>query len=307
MKNLEPVVSVIISTYNRAQFLIKAIESVLNQTFQSFELIIVDDGSTDETEKIVKEFQKKDKRIKYILLEENSGGPSKPKNIGIDISSGKYLAFLDDDDEWFPEKLEKQLDIFKNNNNLTLVACNSLDVYEEKGTIKKYKIKKRKDYFVAILESCFIHSSSSVIVKKDALNNVGFFDENLKIGEDWDMWIRILSQYHFSFTEEPLFKYHIHNKNISQKLCEKDSIGDHLSIFNKHKKHYLNNHKIYSNKLRYDGTRYMLSSQVKNAQKAFLKSIKINPLNLKSYLYFFISFLGIKIYKNLNFLKSKIR
>ena len=105
-----PKVSVIIPTYNRQKLLPKAIKSVLNQTFKNFELIIVDDGLTDNTKEIIKEFQKRDPRIKYIW-QENFGAPAGPKNTGIKNSKGEYIAFLDDDDEWLPEKLERVIEI----------------------------------------------------------------------------------------------------------------------------------------------------------------------------------------------------
>ena len=120
-----PKVSIIIPTYNRAKLLSRAIKSVLDQTFKDFELIIVDDGSTDNTKGVVEEFQKKDSRIKYIW-QENSGAPAKPKNTGIRQARGEYVAFLDDDDEWFPKKLEKQIELFED--NIGFVGCNILIV-----------------------------------------------------------------------------------------------------------------------------------------------------------------------------------
>ena len=109
---MNPKVSVIIPTYNRANLLARAIKSVLNQTFQDFELIVVDDGSTDNTRKVVEEFQKKDSRIKYIF-QENSGGPAKPINTGIKNSKGEYITILEDDDEFLPQKLQKQVELFE--------------------------------------------------------------------------------------------------------------------------------------------------------------------------------------------------
>ncbi|HKK53946.1 MAG TPA: glycosyltransferase family A protein [Patescibacteria group bacterium] len=106
MKINNPKISVIIPTYNRANFLPRAIKSVLNQTFKDFELIIVDDGSTDNTKEVINNYLKNDDRIKYIY-QQNSGGPPKPKNTGIKIAKGEYIAFLDSDDEWFKDKLKK--------------------------------------------------------------------------------------------------------------------------------------------------------------------------------------------------------
>jgi len=111
MPEKNPTVSVIISTYNRAHLIGRAIQSVLNQTYQDFEVIVVDDGSTDNTEEIVKSFN--DPRIRYIRHEKNKGAAA-ARNTGIKAARGKYIAFQDSDDEWLPEKLEKQMKVFEN-------------------------------------------------------------------------------------------------------------------------------------------------------------------------------------------------
>ncbi|MFH1657314.1 MAG: glycosyltransferase family 2 protein [bacterium] len=137
---MNPKVSVIIPTYNREKLLPRAIQSVLSQTYSNWELIVVDDGSTDNTKEIMEEFQRKDKRIKYIW-QENFGGVSKPINTGLKASQGDYIALLEDDDEWLPEKLERQLEIFQNSKkeNLGLVGCNILmvDLVNKKVKAKK--------------------------------------------------------------------------------------------------------------------------------------------------------------------------
>jgi glycosyltransferase involved in cell wall biosynthesis len=299
-------VSVIIPIYNRADLLPRAMSSVLNQTFQDFELIIVDDGSTDNTKQVVEEFQKKDKRIKYIW-QENSGGPAKPRNIGIKDSQGEYIAFLDSDDDWLPEKLEKQLEIFEKNRqtNLGFVGCNALIVKEDK--IQEYKTPKYKNILPKILEGCFIWSCSSVIIKKLVLDKVGFFDENLKIGDDWDMWIRIIiNGYSFDFVDEPLFKYYIHSGNISALKNIKKIAVDYNFLLEKYKKYYEQNPKIYSNRLRYTGASYILAKDLKKGREYFKKSIKINPLNFKSYSRFLFSLLGSNFYYKLIQIKKFI-
>jgi len=299
-------VSVIIPTYNRADLLPRAINSVLNQIFQNFELIIVDDGSTDNTRQVVEEFQKKDKRIKYIW-QENSGAPAKPRNTGIKNSQGEYIAFLDHDDEWLPQKLEKQLEIFEKNhqNNLGFVGCNNFIIKEDK--IQEYKTPKYKNILPEILEKCFIRSCSGVIIKKSVLNKVGFFDENLKTGDDWDMWIRtIINGYSFDFVDKPLFKYYIHSENISAPKNIKKVIADENYILEKYKKYYEQNPKFYSNRLRYTGTRYILAKDLKKGREYFKKSIKLNPLNFKSYSRFLFSLLGFNFYYKLTQIKKFI-
>src|SRR3989344_2456358 len=112
-------ISIIIPTYNRAKLLRRAIESVLKQTFQDFELLVVDDGSTDNTNEVVMEYASKDKRVFYIS-QENSGGASRPKNTGIKTARGEYIAILDSDDEWMQNKLEVQLRHFEQSVNQKL-------------------------------------------------------------------------------------------------------------------------------------------------------------------------------------------
>lgn len=298
IKSKTPIVSVIIPTYNRANLLSRAIKSALSQTFQDFELIIVDDGSTDNTKEVVEKFKKKDNRVKYIW-QENSGGPASPKNKGIKASKGEYIAFLDDDDEWFPEKIEKQLEIFENSKdkNIGIVACNALDVFEDSKTIKEYKIKETKEekYLPMILNGCLIHSSSSVVVKKNIFKKVGYFDKKLKTADDYDMWIKILSKYNFDFYPHPLFKYYIHGKNISFNESISLKKEQKCIILKKHKDLYDKYPKIYSNKLRYIGNRYIMLGKKRKARKILIKSIKNNPLNFRTYFSFLLSFLNVCI------------
>ena len=122
MKNNSPKVSIILPTYNRAHIIEKAIQSVLNQTYQDFEIIIIDDGSKDDTKKIIRGFQEKDNRIKYIRFEENKGAAA-ARNAGIKMSKGEYITFQDSDDEWLPEKLEKQMKIIETSSENIVVYC----------------------------------------------------------------------------------------------------------------------------------------------------------------------------------------
>ena len=213
---MSPKVSIIIPTYNRADLLPRAINSVLNQTFQDFELIIVDDGSTDNTKQVVEEFQKKDKRIKYIW-QENSGLPTS-RNTGIENTQGEYIALLDDDDVWLNKKLEIQLNkIEKNNHELFF----SNWYFWDSETNQKNKafnfnpLNNEKDLFKLFVKKN-IGCSSTVIIKKAKLEKVGYFDEKLKSSEDYDLWLRfILNNARVGFDEEPLCLYRQHMKQMS--------------------------------------------------------------------------------------------
>jgi len=316
-----PKVSVIIPTYNCQEFIGRSMGSVLGQTFQDFELIIVDDGSTDNTKEIVKDFLKKDKRIRYIY-QENSGGPAKPMNTGILTSRGEFIAFLDSDDEWLPAKLEKQLELFKNsfNKNLGLVSCNynilSIEKNSQKilGEYKTPNFPSRNETFQKLLRDCFILSESSVLTKKKILDKVGLFDESagVKGFQDWELWLRIIKNYDFSSLPKPLLKYYFHETNYSigriKNLRENTNFLEY--IINKHKKNYQKYPRIYSFAILRLAVGYSRLGDVKKGRKIFLQAIKINPLDIKNYFCFLISFLGVnfyrKIYKVYKFVKLKL-
>ncbi len=295
---MNPKISVIISTYNRANLLPRTIKSVLNQTFQNFELIIIDDASTDSTEEVVKSFN--DSRVIYIKNKKNWGGPARPKNIGIEKAQGEFVAFLDDDDEWLPQKLEKQLKIFEESKkNLGLVACYALDVCVDKNVVNKYKItipKNCSNVFPLILEKCFIHSTSSVLIKKQVLTKLGYFDENLKVTDDWELWIRILKEYEFDFVAEPLFKYYFHGKNVSETINVLQRIKEIEYILEKYKIFYEQYPRAKAGALRHMGTDYLLAGDIVKARCFFYKSIRQAPFFLRNYINLLVSFLGIKIY-----------
>jgi len=310
-------VSVIIPTYNRENFLKRAIRSVLNQTFQDFELIVVDDGSDDNTKEAVGSFN--NDKIKYIYRE-NSGGGAKPKNAGIKIAQGNYIAILDDDDEWLPEKLEKQVRFLDEHQDIAVAGCNYFikKEFEElgsfffiKGTefLKEYKIPEYKDLFKRLLVTDDMGPGSTMVYRKEVFEKVGLFDENLKSGQDKEMRIRLAEKRcRFGFIREPLVIYNTGHNNISfLGLSIEEREKDWEYIFNKYRKYYQADKNLFSNKLRYDGTRYMLLGLPRKARKSFLFSIKKNPLNVKACLYFLLSFLGFSCYYKLNKIKYALK
>lgn len=298
-------ISIIIPTYNRSELLVRAVESVLSQAFEDFELIIVDDGSTDNTREMVQKLVKKDSRIKYIY-QENSGGAAKPKNVGIKSSQGDYIAILDSDDEWLPQKLEKQLDVFEksDNPNLSFVTCNALVIGEKK--IEKYNITKPKNPQREILMRDYLGSGSGMIYKREVFDAVGGFDESLKSGQDWEMRIRLLEKYDFEIVDDYLIKYYLHEDNISKTLGEKRK-NDLEHIFNKYIHYYENDKELLSQKLRYDGTRQMIEGYTRGARKSFSKSLKENPKNYIVYFYILLSFFGKSFYYKMAKIKNSFK
>ena len=214
-----PLISIIITTYNRASVIGKAIKSVLHQTYQNFELIIIDDGSQDNTEKIVKKWQKTNKKIRYYLLPNNLGA-NIARNIGIQLANGEYLAFLDSDDEWYPHKLEKQLSKFQESKSskLGLVYCGLVKFYP-RGIIS-FKIEKKSgNIFQDLLVSNFIGGASVPLIKKDVFDDCGGFSE-LGVfqkggSQDYEMWLRIASKFSIEVVTEILVKYTISKNSVS--------------------------------------------------------------------------------------------
>ena len=194
-------ISVIIPTYNRKHTLQRAIDSVLAQTFKPFEIIIVDDGSIDGTKEwLLLNYPS----VQYIHQPNN--GVSSARNKGIQISQGSWIALLDSDDEWMPEKLESQSRFIEVNRDSSF--CHTNEIWIRNG-VRVNQMKKHKKYggdiFKHCLDICRISPSSSII-NKDVFEEVGAFDESLTVCEDYDLWLRVTAKFNILFLDEPLIK-----------------------------------------------------------------------------------------------------
>lgn len=211
-------ISVIIPTLNRVNLLKRALRSVLNQTLPPDEIIVIDNGSTDDTKNMIKDnFQ----NIKYYYLHDK--GVSKARNLGIKNSNSEWLSFLDSDDEWHRKKLEKQINFIKYNSKCKFVHSN--EVWLRNGIhlnqLKKHK-KKGGNIFKNCLKMCCI-SPSSVILKKNIFYDYGFFDESFQVCEDYEMWLRISAKEEICFLEDKLLiKHGGHKDQLSKKFWGMD-------------------------------------------------------------------------------------
>jgi glycosyltransferase involved in cell wall biosynthesis len=285
-----PQVSVIIPTRNRAHFLRTAIASVLNQTFQHFELVVVDDASSDNTREIVAAFQ--DQRIKYFRHGINKGG-SAARNTGILNSSGEYIAFLDDDDEWLPEKLAKQIEVLRSSDlKVGAVYTGYLDIEAASGRVIGQQIPSRRGNLSAHLlaENC-VGSASSVLMKRDCFDRVGLFDEDLPCSQDYDLWIRVAKEYFFECVQLPLFKYSVHENKIS---TDADARYRGLNIIKEKYRSSPLSKKYYTKVYNDLGTAHCLAGDMKKGRKAFLTAIGLSPIQTKGYVNLCLSFLGSK-------------
>ena len=202
-------VYIITPTYNCAKFIGATIESVLNQTYQNFEMIIVDDASKDNTEEVVKSF--KDKRIKYIRLSKNSG-PAFARNRAMEEARGKYMAFLDSDDLWKREKLEKQINFIKKNKYK--IICSDYEQIDEEGNkLNKIIPCKKKVNYNGILLSCPVGNST---VFYDVSKLGKFKVPNIRKRNDDALWLQILKKEEYMYGQkEVLMEYRIRQNSVS--------------------------------------------------------------------------------------------
>lgn len=299
-----PTVSIIIPTYNRAHLLGRAIQSVLNQTYKDFELIVVDDGSTDNTEQIVRSFS--DERIRYVRHKKNKGVAA-ARNTGIKTARGEYMAFQDSDDEWLPEKLEKQTGIFET--ALPEVGVVYTGVHRLKNNRKAYipssGITQKEGYiFSSLLKGNFI-STPAALVKKECFQRAGMFDERFPSAEDRELFIRISKYYQFRCIDEPLvIAYH-----------QPDSISANQSarvralelIYEKHFEDIKKDRRVLASHCLNLGHHLCAGGELNRGRNYLIKAVKAHPLNIKFLGAALASLLGQSAYNRAATIYLKIR
>jgi len=201
MKKIEikPQVSVIIPTYNRGWVIKEAIDSVLAQDYTEFELIVVDDGSTDHTSDVLDSYRNDIK-----VLSQKNKGVSAARNRGIAEASGKFIAFLDSDDLWLSQKLSVQIEFF--NQTPDALICQTEEVWIRNGLRVNPRKRHKKPsgmIFKPSLELCLV-SPSAVMIQRNLIDRVGEFDENLPACEDYDLWLRISCRFPVHLIDAPL-------------------------------------------------------------------------------------------------------
>ncbi|MEH2068025.1 MAG: glycosyltransferase [Nostoc sp.] len=209
-----PNVSVIIPTYQRADLVSETIESVLAQTYTDYEIIVVNDGSTDNTREVLAQF--KDKIT--VIYQDNQGLPA-ARNTGIMASQGRYIAFVDDDDLWLPYKLEKQIPCFESNPNIGLVYSNM--VFFKDNRVLSYNMWPKGSHPPGVLQDWMLFMVDyipvpTVVVRRECLDEVGLFDQTLTSCEDYDLWLRIIEKFPVHFLNELVAFYRLSANSMSQ-------------------------------------------------------------------------------------------
>lgn len=279
-------VTAIINTHNRIELLKRAIDSVKKQTYQNIEIIVIDDASDDGT----KDYCEKLKDIIYVYIPKNeSRGGNYARNIGVKNSTGHYIAFLDDDDEWYPTKIEKQVEILDKKTDISVVYCGrrydinngSLFLDELPDGSNKGDCSKRIFYNV-------IGVSSMLLFRREIFDNITF-DEDLKFWQDYDLMIRIFQKYKVDYINECLILY---RKNLNDKNRLTNKFNGWLNAVNHINEKYadlINNLSDDERKKRnimiyYDAANRCSTTKDKKGKRMYLKLIFKNKPNLKNYI-----------------------
>jgi len=288
-----PIVSIIMPTYNREQLLRRAIQSVLTQTYQDFELIIVDDGSTDNTERLAKSFNSD--KIRYIRHRENKG-PAAARNTGIQSAKGDYIAFQDSDNEWMPEKLEKQMRAFETAPpEVSIVYTGCYVVIENKKTyFPPAKVTpKDGDLFSSLLKHSFVWTQQAM-AKRECFERAGMFDERFPPIEDTEIFLRMSRYYQFKYINEPLVISYSQPDSISK---NKSAV---IRAYKLILETYFEDIKQDKRLLAYYYFRlgnYLCSyGELSQGRSYLIRSIKTHPLDIRSASALLVSWLGGSIY-----------
>lgn len=303
-----PLVSAIIPTHNRANIISFAIDSLLNQTYPNVEIIIVDDGSTDNTEALIK--RKYAGKVNYIYQPRSER--SRARNRGVEAASGEYIQFLDSDDTVYPKKIERQVEVFeskKNNKYLGMVYSWGYFFFLATGQRRPWKSTFQGKIFKEWLSGNFI-PPHALLIKKSCIEEAGGFDENISFLEDWDLWLRIAKKYEVTYIDEYLWDYVMSGNNLGINVDLQKIKDDILYFFTKHKdsfqldeegkKRYISRHFFVMGYFSYYAQNFPF------AEKSFLEGIIEYPENIRGISREALGMIEKDPYKYLKLIKSRI-
>lgn len=224
-------VSVIIATHNHAHFLPECLASVKRQTYQDYEVIVINNGSTDNTEEVIKE--RAWEKLRY-FYQEDTGSVAGPRNTGIRLAKGKFVAFLDSDDLWYKHKLEKVMSVFEYHPEIDIISHDVLmRIYGKVGPVAKVGPKGENMFKQLLSKNCL--AGSGTVVKKQVMDDIGGFDESSCFvhAEDYETWLRIAyKDYNFYFINECLGENRVHKSNLSHDFVV--VISNEINVIDKH-------------------------------------------------------------------------
>jgi glycosyltransferase involved in cell wall biosynthesis len=289
-----PRVSVIIPTHRRPVLLQAAIQSVLNQTFQDFEILVVDDASGDNTEEVVRSFG--EARIRYIAHQTN-WRVAAARNTGVLNSDSPLIAFLDDDDEWLPTKLERQVALLDQFALVTGVVYTGFQKFERaSGRLLSTVVPTKKGHILHELcrNNC-VGTASTVVLRRDCFDEVGLFDETIEFGEEYEMWIRIAHAFDFVFLPEPLVRYSVHSSRLSTNYGV--MIRGLERQLQKHGDFFAAYPLDLSRRYIELGAMFCYERKGRRGRWAFRRGIQIAPVRLKNYFYLGLALFGARVFR----------
>lgn len=293
--DITDLVTVVITTYKRPLNILKrAVQSVLLQTYQNKEIIIVDDSPVDYNgrEAIKNYFSAIKNNIVYIQ-HSHSQGACVARNTGLALAKGKYIGYLDDDDEWKEYKIEKQIKRFSND-NIALVYCGA-EIFNDSDN--RLVVCKKKFYsgnvFNKLIRNNFIGSTSFPLIRTECLRRIGGFDSMMQSAQDYDVWLRLSEFYEISYTEAVCVRYHVHaGEQISSNHQKRISGQERLMIKNKE---FLDNHRdIKALRILKLSEEYLFCKTKKEALNLWLKAFKLSPLSFVNNSKYFIKIIKYK-------------
>ena len=320
MSKPAPTVSVIIPTYNREKLVCQAIKSVLHQTFTDFELIVIDDASIDQTQTAVNQFG--DPRIRYFSHDRNAGVCA-ARNTGLAAAKGRYVAFLDSDDEWLSDKLEQQLARFEGAPERIGAIYTWLQVIDEQGNIQKLRHPNvRGNLQEELLYNNFIGTPSTLMVKSEVIDKTEGFDTRLRCCEDWDMWLKLARHCEFDVIEEPLVQYRNHGEENRGSTNNNTVVEGHLIFLKEYHATLLTKYRSIGSlslpqkarnffnigrRLLCHGNEIQHNEAIKMGQKYLWTSLQANPFNLETIFHYISSHLGGQLYPKAVKLENRSR
>ncbi len=280
-----PKVSVIIPTYNRPYLLRRALASVAAQTFKNFEILVVQNGEFHQSESVVEGFRRMGLPIRYLY--EKKANAANARNIGILNAKGEYIAFLDDDDEWLPSKLERQVRVFDENRELGLVACRGLWMDESGVLIDEIPtsfFEEEITFKTFVKKECVIYSLSSVLIKRKCFDDIGLFNTKYSMGNDYEFYLRLSEKYGMRMIKEPLFRYYRHEENTTadaqrmwtEMVAVLKSLkpSEHLEVSRDDLRESIKNYGQHFHSLAVDA---MDSMNYRKATECYLKAVECDP------------------------------
>jgi glycosyltransferase involved in cell wall biosynthesis len=280
-------VSVIIPTYERPELVHDAINTALKQTFDNIEIIVVDDGSADPyTDEIAAEFPESVTCIRH----EQNRGLSAARNTGIENASGKYIAFLDDDDRWHRSKIERQVEAMKSNADVGMVTCLVASITPDQEIIYCESTTPSGDCLDDLLTGNQVGTPSQALIRKTCIDDIGGFDESLPTKQDWDFYIRLTQSWEIEPVEDHLCFRTIHE---SMSSSPRSAMRDTEYILRKHEELIRRHHcwnQARANVIRRVGRKYLTRHEYRKARQKFMHALQLSP-SLRTAILLLLSFM----------------